>query len=85
MSSSKFVTALDSLQTRLNGLVLGENGMPSHASTSSALLDLFFKLVRDLPEEDLKDKVVTLLTIVRTTGDANLLVDLFVLMFQTRD
>ena len=85
MSSSKFVTALDSLQTRLNGLVLGENGMPSHASTSSALLDLFFKLVRDLPEEDLKDKVLALLTIVRTTGDANLLVDLFVLMFQTRD
>jgi hypothetical protein len=85
MSSSKFVNALDSLQTRLNGLVLGENGMPSHASTSSALLDLFFKLVRNLPEEDLKDKVSALLTIVRTTEDANLLADLFVLMFQTRD
>lgn len=85
MSASKFVSALDSLQTRLNGMVLGGNGMPSHASTSSALLDLFFKLVRNLPEEDLKDKVSTILTIVRTTRDSHLLVDLFVLMFQTRD
>ena len=85
MSASKFVNALDSLQTRLNGLVLGENGTPSHASTNSALLDIFFKLVRNLPEEDLKDNVSTILTIVRTTGDSHLLADLFVLMFQTRD
>ena len=85
MSASKFVNALDSRQTRLNGLVPGENGMLSHASSSSALLDLFFKLVRNLPEEDLKKKVSTILTTVRTTGDDEYLVDLFVLMFQTRD
>lgn len=85
MSASKFVNALDSRQTRLDGMVPGENGMLSHASSSSVLLDLFFKLVRNLPEEDLKKKVSTILTVVRTTGDANLLVDLFVLMFQTRD
>jgi len=85
MSASKFVNALDSRQTRLNGLVPGENGMLSHASSNSVLFDLFFKLVRNLPEEDLKKKVSTILTTVRTTGDANLLVDLFVLMFQTRD
>ena len=85
MSASKFVNALDSRQNRLNGLVPGENGMLSHASSSSALLDLFFKLVRNLPEEDLKKKVSTILTTVRTTGDDEYLVDLFVLMFQTRD
>ena len=84
-AKSKFVLALDSRQTRLNGLVHGENGMPSHASSASPLLDLFIKLVRDLPEEDLKDKVSTILTIVKTTGDSRLLSDLFVLVFQTRD
>jgi hypothetical protein len=59
--------------------------MPSHASSASSLLDLFFKLVRDLPEQDLKDTVSTILTIVKTTGDSHLLSDLFVLVFQTRD
>ena len=85
MSTSKFVNALDNFQTRLNGLVPGENGALSQSTTSSLLLDLFFKLVRDLPEEDLKNSVSNILTFVKTNKDVSLLSDLFVLMFQTRD
>lgn len=85
MSTSKFVNALDELQTHLNGLVPGENGALSQSTTSSLLLDLFFKLVRNLPEEDLKNSVSNILTFVKKNEDVNLLSDLFVLMFQTRD
>ena len=85
MSTSKFVNALDNFQTRLNGLVPGENGALSQSTTSSLLLDLFFKLVRNLPEEDLKNSVSNILTFVKTNKDVSLLSDLFVLMFQTRD
>jgi Mg-chelatase subunit ChlD len=84
-ANNMFVKAFDALQDHLNGLVNGKNGMPEHISTQSALLDLFFKLVRNLPEESLKEKVSAILTVIRTTEDANLLADLFVLMFQTRD
>jgi hypothetical protein len=84
-ANNKFVRAFDAFKDHLNGLVNGENDMPEHISTQSALLDLFFKLVRNLPEESLKEKVSAILTVIRTTEDANLLADLFVLMFQTRD
>lgn len=85
MSTSKFVNALDELQPHLNGLVPGENGALSQSTTSSLLLDLFFKLVRNLSEEDLKNSVSNILTFVKKNEDVSLLADLFVLMFQTRD
>jgi hypothetical protein len=85
MSSSKFVTALDLLASEQSNLTVGENGCPEHITTNSHLLDLFSELVRSLPEEGLKQTMTNLLFLVRTDEDYNLLSDLFVLMFQTRD
>ena len=79
--SAKFVTALDLLASEESNLVNGENGCPEHKSTNSALLDLFFKLVRNLSESDLKQMMTTVIN----DKDSQLIVDLFVLTFQTRD
>ena len=83
--SSQFVIAMDDLQSKVNGLVMGENGMLAHATTNSNLLDLFFVLVRDLNTQSLSSKVTLIMSIIKKNEDENLLVDLFVLMFQTRD
>ena len=83
--SSPFVKAMDDLQSKVNGLVMGENGMLAHATTNSNLLDLFFVLVRDLNAQSLSSKVTLIMSIIKKNEDENLLVDLFVLMFQTRD
>lgn len=68
-----------------NYLTIGENGMSAYISTNEVLLDLFAKLVRNLPQEKLILDVRRVLTIIRENNDENLLVYLFVLMFQTRD
>ena len=85
MSISKFVTAFDSLASQISNLTPGENGMLENKSTHSALLNLFFKLIRNLPQDNLKENVNDILLTVKTTNDANLLADLFVMTFQTRD
>jgi hypothetical protein len=83
--SSQFVNAMDDLQSKVNGLVIGENGMLAHATTNSNLLDLFFSLVRELDPQSLSSKITLIMNIIKKNDDANLLVDLFILMFQTRD
>ena len=83
--SSQFVNAMDGLQSKVNGLVIGENGMLAHATTNSNLLDLFFSLVRELDPQSLSSKITLIMNIIKKNDDANLLVDLFILMFQTRD
>ena len=83
--SSQFVIAMDNHQSKVDGLVEGENGMLAHATTLNDLLDLFFSLVRDLDTQSLSTKITLIMSIIKKSEDENLLVDLFVLMFQTRD
>lgn len=74
---SAFTKAMNSFSSR----TVGENGAACHATTSDPRLDLFFKLVRDLPDRDLD----TLLTNVFRTGTADFIVHAFIMCFQTRD
>lgn len=85
MSKSEFVNALDSLASLEANLIRGENDCAAHISTNNLVLDLFFKLIRNLPEGDLKQNMVNIMFTIRNDEDTNLLTDLFVLMFQTRD
>jgi hypothetical protein len=74
---SAFTKAMNSFTSRTDG----ENGAPCHSTTSDPLLDLFFNLVRDLPDAELK----TLLSKVLLSWDANDFVHAFIMCFQTRD
>ena len=76
---------MDQHTIALKGLTPGENGMLEHKTTSSAMVDLFFKLVRNIPDDGLKSMFNNILLEAETTRDANLLADLIVMMFQTRD
>ena len=80
--SGLFVQAFNALSSTI--LVNGENGMPEFSTTSSNLLDLFTKLVRDLPDSELNRLVAKCFSDI-DKGDFKQLVDLFVLTFQTRD
>lgn len=82
---SAFVKAMDQHTNALNGLTLGENGMHEHKTTSSAMVDLFFKLVRNIPDDDLTTMYNDILRQAETNEDVYLLADLIVMMFQTRD
>jgi hypothetical protein len=82
---STFIAAMDSTANRLANLSPGENGMLEQKTTSSDLLDLFFKAVRNLPVTTLRDMFATVLVNANTNNDADLLADLIVLVFQTRD
>jgi hypothetical protein len=82
---STFIVAMDSTANRLANLSPGENGMLEQKTTSSDLLDLFFKAVRNLPITTLRDMFATVLANANTNNDADLLADLIVLVFQTRD
>jgi hypothetical protein len=72
MSKSRFVTALDRNY--------GENGAVELESTSNDNIDLFFKLVRNLPQYSLE----TLMVKVLNSENREDIIDLFVLAFQTR-
>jgi hypothetical protein len=76
---------MDQHSNALNGLTLGENGMHEHKTTSSAMVDLFFKLVRNIPDNDLTTMFNNILHQAETTEDVYLLADLIVMTFQTRD
>ena len=76
---------MDSTANRLANLSPGENGMLEQKTTSSDLLDLFFKAVRNLPFTSLRDMFATVLANANANNDADLLADLIVLVFQTRD
>ena len=62
-------------------LVRGENGSLEHKTTGDAILDLFAKLVRGMPADDLKAGVEKVKASAATPAE---LVDLVVLVWQTR-
>ena len=74
-----------SIDATFQRIVPGENGMLEEKTTSSLLLDLFFKLVRNIPEEELMESYQSILTSASETGNEDLLIDLVVMTFQTRD
>ena len=82
---STFITEMDQYKTALEGLILGENGMPEHKTTSSAMYDFILKLVRNIPDDDLTNMFNNILCQTETSEDANLLADIIVVMFKTRD
>ena len=53
MPASPFVSAMDASMLPAAGLVRGENGAPAHASSGCGMVDLFFKLTRDLDTSSL--------------------------------
>ena len=76
--SSAFLSAMDA--SPANARVLGENGMPTLKTTKSAMVDLFFGLVRGA------DNVTQMFVDARAEAgeDVNSLADLVVLTMQTR-
>jgi hypothetical protein len=73
---------MDSLSASLQNLAPGENGSLEYKTTSNGLVDLFFKLVRNFPEDEMKQMIQAILS---GPLDGNNIADLFVLLFQTRD
>ncbi len=73
---SKFVNAFDNLN-----LKYGENGAVEHVSTKQPALDLFFALVRNLPQ----DRLNILVNNCLLTNDKKVISDLLILIFQTRN
>ena len=85
---SSFIQGMDNL--RANKLIPGENGTLEYISTSDAMVDLFFKLMRGMSASDLESKVRAALYSATSLksgekADDTTLVDLFVMCMQTRD
>jgi len=76
--AAAFVRAMD----RSTNLSEGENGALEHVSTNESQLDLFFALVRGLPELRLTELLATAIRNAHSCEDKT---NLFVLLFQTRD
>jgi hypothetical protein len=80
---STFIEAMDKETEKK--FVLGENDCPALETTSELLVDFFFQLVRNLD----KIKIISYIQKIKTefdeTKNVQLLIDLFVLTFQTRD
>ena len=79
-----FVSAMDAHPA----LLLGENGSAELTSSGNALLDLFFALVRDLPDDRLSALVSNCFAFAAKSDEATAaaaIADLFVIAFQTRD
>lgn len=64
-----------------SNILVGENGDLSHETSGCLGLDFSFKLVRGLSKTEIESKVLEIIG----TGDVNQIVDLFVLMFVTRN
>ena len=75
-----FINAMDAEPVK----VLGENGSAELATTGDSRVNLFFKLVRDLPEADFKALVDECFD-DKTVAPGEMAADLIVLAFQTRD
>ena len=85
---SAFTQGMDNL--RENKLIPGENGTLELISTGESLVDLFFKVMRNMSADSLEAKVNTILRSVTSLesdrrADDTTLVDLFVMCMQTRD
>jgi hypothetical protein len=66
--------------------VLGENNHPAFSAETLGcpLLALFDKIVRDLKGDSLSALINSVLEDARTSSDAEMVKDLFVMAFQTR-
>jgi len=64
--------------------IRGENGSAELASTNDPRLDLFFKLVRNIPDDRLSELVENCFT-SELVSSQQMVVDMFLLTFQTRD
>ena len=85
---SAFTQGMDNL--RENKLIPGENGTLELISTGESLVDLFFKVMRNMSADSLEAKLNTILRSVTSLesgrkADDTTLVDLFVMCMQTRD
>ena len=74
---SNFVKALDNMYN----LIRGENGAPCHASSNNPGLDLFFKSVRDISDDELNKLIINVLN----SKNSDNVADVFVQMFQVRN
>jgi len=59
--------------------------MLEQSTTENTMVDLFFQLVRTLPETEVSTRVSAIMEACKRTEDKSTLADLFVLAFQTRD
>ena len=86
---SAFTQGMDNLKA--NKLIPGENDTLEFISTGESLVDLFFKLIRDMKVHDLRKKYHAVLSSVTNSLESDkkaedtTLVDLFVMCIQTRD
>eukprot|EP00307_Rebecca_sp_RCC1486_P006573 CAMPEP_0119433940 /NCGR_PEP_ID=MMETSP1335-20130426/50416_1 /TAXON_ID=259385 /ORGANISM="Chrysoculter rhomboideus, Strain RCC1486" /LENGTH=747 /DNA_ID=CAMNT_0007459789 /DNA_START=27 /DNA_END=2271 /DNA_ORIENTATION=+ len=91
MTTSAFVAAMDAQQkrnmlTNTSGKTRGENGAPEYTieGVGEPRVALFFKLVRGLSTDSLDEHLAHVQRAYDESGDVQILVDLFVLTFQTR-
>ena len=66
-------------------LQLGENACAEYKDAGHPLVTAFFEMLRDAPREKIRNHVRTLLEAAANAEDAEMVVDTFVLAFQTRD
>lgn len=68
-------------------IVFGENGSAEYTleAMGDPRLGLFFKLVHNVPIQDLKSLIDRVFMLIKKTKNSTVLYDLFVLLFQTRD
>lgn len=78
--ASLFTQAMDTQSTK----ILGENGAAEVSTTSDPRLDLFFALVRNLPEDRLSELTKNCFAHSAVNAE-EMAVDMFLLTFQTRD
>jgi hypothetical protein len=66
---------------------LGENNAPEYTASgvNDYLVTLFFSLVRNIPDEKLNSLMNSIIDNINKTKDINILINLIVLIFQTRN
>jgi hypothetical protein len=81
---STFVEKMDGEQKKLNNLVKTENGDVALKSSGDNILNLFYELVRGLSKDNFEKSVNEIMKEDNPSKNSEI-IDLFVMMFQTRD
>lgn len=83
INTDKMLIELD----KRSNIIFGENNSAEY--TAEALGDprlaLFFKLVHSLPEDEIRTHIDQIYSAIKKTKNPQMLIDLFVILFQTRD